>query len=241
MNTKMLATPFLVLLMIGIMQSYATNEIIIDTNKASYAPGDLVELTGKVKDSPNQVVAIEVKDTAGNTIVIRTVETDSDGNFVLKFKVPSFAKAGKLEIVSNAIVNGTKVTETKTVTANPSSSNQQPSAPQATAEKKGGGCLIATAAFGSELAPQVQILRELRDKTVLGTQSGTSFVNAFNAFYYSFSPTVADWERENPVFKEIVKTTITPLITTLSILNYVDIDSEAKMLGYGIGIILLNI
>ena len=108
-------------------------------------------------------------------------------------------------------------------------------------ESKSGGCLIATAAFGSELAPQVQYLRELRDNTVLGTQSGASFMTAFNSFYYSFSPTVADWERQNPVFKEAVKISITPLITTLSILQFVDIDSEEEMLGYGIGLILLNV
>ena len=107
--------------------------------------------------------------------------------------------------------------------------------------ESGGGCLIATATFGSEIAPQVQFLREIRDNTVLSTASGTSFMTAFNAFYYSFSPTVADLERQNPVFKELVKVTITPLLSSLSLLQYVDIDSEAEMLYYGIGIILLNI
>ena len=106
---------------------------------------------------------------------------------------------------------------------------------------EGGGCLIATAAFGSEMAPQVQFLREIRDNTVLQTQSGTSFMTAFNSFYYTFSPTVADYERENPVFKEVVKVGLTPLLTSLTILNYVDIDTEQEMLGYGIGIIMLNI
>jgi len=108
-------------------------------------------------------------------------------------------------------------------------------------EREGGGCLIATAAFGSELAPQVQFLRELRDNTVLQTTSGTTFMNGFNQFYYSFSPAVADYERENPVFKEAVKVTLTPLLTSLTLLNYVEIDSEEEMLGYGISIILLNI
>jgi hypothetical protein len=103
------------------------------------------------------------------------------------------------------------------------------------------GCLIATAAFGSELAPQVQLLREVRDNVLFSTSSGTAFMSAFNNVYYSFSPTVADWERDNPAFKEIVKTAITPMLSTLSILNYVDIDSEQQMLGYGVGIILLNI
>jgi len=104
-----------------------------------------------------------------------------------------------------------------------------------------GGCLIATATFGSELAPQVQQLRELRDNHLLQTESGKSFMKSFNNFYYSFSPYIADYERENPVFKEMVKLSITPMISSLSVLNYVDIDSEAKVLGYGISLILLNV
>uniref|UniRef100_UPI002A4E1936 CFI-box-CTERM domain-containing protein n=1 Tax=Candidatus Nitrosotenuis cloacae TaxID=1603555 RepID=UPI002A4E1936 len=106
---------------------------------------------------------------------------------------------------------------------------------------EGGGCLIATAAYGTELAPQVQQLRELRDGTLVGTSSGHAFLSGFNAFYYSFSPTVSDWERQSPLFKEVVRTALTPMLSTLSILNYVDIDSESEVLGYGIGIILMNI
>jgi len=105
----------------------------------------------------------------------------------------------------------------------------------------GGGCLIATAAFGSELSPQVQFLREIRDNTVLQTESGSAFMTGFNQFYYSFSPAIADYERENPTFKETVKLTLTPLLTSLTLLHYADIDSESEMLGYGIGVILLNI
>jgi len=104
-----------------------------------------------------------------------------------------------------------------------------------------GGCLIATASYGSELAPQVQQLRELRDNTVLQTESGSAFMVGFNQFYYSFSPMIADYERENPAFKEAVKLTITPLLTSLTLLQHADIDSEYEMLVYGIGVILLNI
>ena len=104
-----------------------------------------------------------------------------------------------------------------------------------------GGCLIATATFGTELAPQVQQLRELRDNTLLQTKSGSAFMSGFNEFYYSFSPTIADWERQNPLFKEAVKLTITPLLTSLSILNYVHMDSEDEVLGFGISVIALNI
>jgi hypothetical protein len=110
-----------------------------------------------------------------------------------------------------------------------------------TEEKKNGGCLIATATYGSELSSQVQLLREIRDNVVFSTGSGIAFMDGFNQFYYSFSPTIADWERQSPIFKEIVKATITPMLSTLPILNYVNIDSEQEMLGYGIGIILLNV
>ena len=38
----------------------------------------------------------------------------------------------------------------------------------------------------------------------------------------------------------MVKIAITPMITSLSILNYVDMDSETEVLGYGISLIILN-
>jgi len=114
--------------------------------------------------------------------------------------------------------------------------------PKTTEEQdQGGGCLIATATYGSELAPQVQQLRELRDNKLLQTESGSVFMESFNDFYYSFSPVIADYERENPYFKEAVKLAITPMISSLSILNYVDMETDAEVLGYGISLVLLNV
>lgn len=110
-----------------------------------------------------------------------------------------------------------------------------------TKSDEGGGCLIATATFGSEFAPQVQQLRELRDNTILQTKSGVSFMTSFNQFYYSFSPSIADLEREQPIFKELVKITLTPMLSSLSLLNHVEINSEQDMIGYGLSIIILNI
>ena len=102
-------------------------------------------------------------------------------------------------------------------------------------------CLIATASFGSRLSPEVQMLREIRDNQLLQTESGSAFMSAFNSVYYIFSPTIANWENKNPAFKEVVKTTITPLVISLSLLQFVDMDSEVEVLGYGISLILLNI
>jgi hypothetical protein len=75
----------------------------------------------------------------------------------------------------------------------------------------------------------------------MNTESGTAFMSTFNQFYYSFSPVIADLEREHPVFKEMVKIAITPMISSLSILNYVEMNSEESVLGYGISLIVLNL
>ena len=105
----------------------------------------------------------------------------------------------------------------------------------------GGGCLIATAAYGTEMAPQVQFLREIRDNTVLSTSSGAAFMNGFNQFYYSFSPAIADIERENPMFQEVVRAFITPMISTLSIMTLAEDGSEIEVIGLGISVIALNL
>ena len=98
-----------------------------------------------------------------------------------------------------------------------------------------GSCLIATAAFGSELAPQVQFLREFRDNTILTTTSGASFMSVFNTIYYSFSPTVADWERQNPILQETIKTALYPLlaILQLSTIPHTGESSEFSVLASG--------
>jgi len=105
--------------------------------------------------------------------------------------------------------------------------------------EEGGGCLIATATYGSELAPQIQQLRELRDNQLLQTESGTAFMNTFNDIYYSFSPVIADYERENPYFKEAVKIAITPMISTLSLME--SAETESEVLSIGLSVIALNL
>ena len=105
--------------------------------------------------------------------------------------------------------------------------------------EEGGGCLIATATYGSEMSQQVQQLRELRDNQLLQTESGTAFMGMFNDIYYSFSPIVADYERENPYFKEAVKIAITPMISSLSLME--NANSESEVLGLGLSVIALNL
>ena len=221
---------------LGISSASAQTGITVETNFDLFEQGQVVMITGNADEKS---VAIKVKDPTGILILVRSITTDSDGNFELEFKIPQTATLGNYQVVVSAIIDNMPVITTTTfeVVGKGEGVTQ---ADQVVEEKKG-GCLIATAAFGSEMAPQVQLLREIRDNTVLQTESGSAFMTGFNQFYYSFSPAIADYERENPAFKEAVKLMLTPLLTSLTLLQYADIDSESEMLGYGIGIILLNI
>ena len=105
----------------------------------------------------------------------------------------------------------------------------------------GGGCLIATATFGTELSPQVQFLREIRDSKVMSTVSGTTFMAGFNQIYYSFSPTISDAERDNPYFRELIKILISPMLATIMILQFADDYSEFDLIVLGSFVIVLNI
>jgi len=220
------------LLLLLPVASASAYEITIDTNKESYKGGDTVKLSGTVDGGvQGDFIALEIKNTKGDIIVIRTVELGSGGTYTLDFKLPKSETTQELEIVANTQINNEKVTETATVLqVSESISNSQ-----------GGGCLIATATYGSELAPQVQLLREIRDNTVLSTDSGVSFMGSFNQFYYSFSPIIADYERENPLFQEAVKLIITPMISTLSIMTLAENGNDAQVLGLGLSVIALNI
>jgi hypothetical protein len=165
-------------------------------------------------------------DTQGMTQVLtRTMSADMAGDYTLYFLKPI---PQNFQATVTAVIEDAEVVPIREI-------------PAATPPNFKGGCLIATATYGSELSPQVQTLREIRDNSLLTTQSGTGFMNSFNEFYYSFSPYIADYERENPIFREAVKVAITPMISSLSILNYVDMDSEESVLGYGISLIMLNI
>ena len=89
------------------------------------------------------------------------------------------------------------------------------------------------------MAPQVQLLREIRDNQLMNTEAGSAFMGAFNEAYYSFSPYIADMERENPMFKEAVKLGLTPMLSSLAIME--NADSESEVLGLGLSVIALNL
>ncbi|MFH0796676.1 MAG: CFI-box-CTERM domain-containing protein [Candidatus Omnitrophota bacterium] len=71
----------------------------------------------------------------------------------------------------------------------------------------GGGCFIATAAFGSYQEPHVMVLRQFRDKVLLNSDWGKTFVS----FYYRYGPIMADWLNQEKWAKPVVRTLLLPV------------------------------
>ncbi len=256
---------FLILLLLvvslGLSPAFAQTEFTLSSSADSYEPGELVAISGVTQSE--QIVSIQVKDPTGKTLLVRSITADNSGNYSLEFKIPKTATQGNYIIVASVSIDMIPIIETITVpvqdkiieTASSSTELGSTEVDDSVCgtgtimkngkcvvdESEGGGCLIATATYGSEMAPQVQQLRELRDNQLLNTESGTAFMSTFNNVYYSFSPVIADYERENPIFREMIIVGITPMISSLSILNHVEIDSEQSVLGYGISLIILNL
>lgn len=101
-----------------------------------------------------------------------------------------------------------------------------------------GGCLIATAAHGTELSDEVQNLREVRNRAY-GTWLGGA-MHAVNEAYYSFSPAVADWQRENDLLMHAVRLFITPAVASFAAIDHSEMAGEAEFVSYVAGMSALN-
>jgi len=76
-------------------------------------------------------------------------------------------------------------------------------------------CIIASVAYGSPVAPEVQFLREFRDEMAMRSFAGTQFMRVFDGFYYSFSPWLARVAVEVPTLQTLIRAFIYPLLFSL--------------------------
>lgn len=74
----------------------------------------------------------------------------------------------------------------------------------------GGGCFIATAAYGTAFEPQVMLLKRFRDLYLLTNRPGTRFVQ----LYYTYSPPIADFIRQHEALRLLVRLLLLPLLAT---------------------------
>jgi hypothetical protein len=68
-------------------------------------------------------------------------------------------------------------------------------------ETPGGGCFIATAAYGTDTAEEIDILREFRDEILLPNRLGAKFVS----IYYKTSPPIANFIYQHEVLRTLVR------------------------------------
>lgn len=78
-------------------------------------------------------------------------------------------------------------------------------------------CLVATAMYGSPFHTIVQELRRFRDHLVVETRVGSAFIQAFNSWYYGFSPFVAEAERESEPLRMGIRAALLPMLVALAI------------------------
>ena len=106
-------------------------------------------------------------------------------------------------------------------------------------QQDGGGCLVATATFGTEMSSQVQSLREIRDDTLMSSIPGNSFMINFNKIYYHISPVIVDVQRTSPIINDVFAVLLYPGLNLLHLIEYA--DSDIMILGLGILVIILGI
>ena len=76
----------------------------------------------------------------------------------------------------------------------------------------GGGCFVATAAYGSALEPEVMALRRFRDRHLVTNAPGRSFV----ALYYRYSPAAAEVIARHPSLRFAARVALTPVVLTVN-------------------------
>lgn len=86
-----------------------------------------------------------------------------------------------------------------------------PPPPTSSSSGSSSGCFIATAAYGSYLHPQVQLLRHFRDEYLQTNAPGRAFV----AFYYRFSPPLADFIARHTVLRSLTRLALTPVVVAV--------------------------
>ena len=205
----------------------ATNFVFTIRDSYTDSPMRLSDYTFVIIQNNEEIYRTSGNAAVGGDYEKFTFAKDQTGPTVIKFE--NIRNTGQETEFALVVVPGSEIkvsSDEQKITENKS-------------EENGGGCLIATAAYGSEMAPQVQLLREIRDNQLLNTETGSAFMNTFNDVYYSFSPTIADMERESPLFKELVKISLTPMLSLLSIMQ--NANSESEVISLGLSVIALNL
>ena len=218
------------MLLLPLAASQPSLSISVGTDQPQYTTGAIVHISGRVLNderSPVEgaTVSIQVNDAQNTPAHVNLVYSDQFGNYSDSFGLSSSAPQGKYTIfasVSKAGLNGTQTQTQFSVVAQIATSTEQSSS-TTSQQQPNSKCLIATATYGSEIAPEVVMLRHFRDSRVLQTKAGREFMLAFNTFYYTFSPITAEFISSHANVRPAMKTALYPLILILA--GAIQVDS----------------
>ena len=166
---------------------YEGNTVMLDASNSYDPDGTIASYFWEQQPGGSPVIL-------SDSTVVKPTFTASDvglGGETLTFKV-TVTDADALESIDITKVN-VSVSSGKTVVAT---------------DGGGGGCFIATAAYGSLMEPHVKILRDFRDRFLLGNTLGDSFVR----LYYTYSPPIADFIAEHDILKSMVRISLLPIV-----------------------------
>lgn len=220
------------LVLIPPVLSQTALSVTASTNKTQYSTGETVSISGAVHDSQSTAlsgvtVSIQVNGPGNKLVHVQLVYSDQSGGYSDSFLLPAASDAGQYTVFISATKSGYNNGQVQTqfsvsISSTTTSTSQTTStSSSSTATVPLPKCLIATAAYGSELAPEVTLLRNFRDQEILRTSAGDSFMQVFNAFYYSFSPQVASYISTNNDLRTVTRIILSPLVGILYLSNIV--------------------
>lgn len=195
----------IVRILLEITSTWSTATLISAVQSTSTATSSVTISTGTLTVSTKPL-------TSAVTTITATVTFVTAASFTMTVTQPVST------VTTTQTASTVTVTATSTVTTTTSPSR---------------ACIIAQAAYGSELAPQVQTLRSVRDNQVMNTFVGSQFMRVFNRFYYSFSPQVAEVVASNRLLADMTRTVLTPMIQILTIVRG---QTEVELLVSGLAV-----
>jgi len=215
---------FVAILILEFSQSAAAQQplaVTVQVDSAQKRPGDSVVINGRVTAggvaASGALVGVTVNGPDGNPIVVRSVTTSPNGSYRLEpFLLSNSAAGGTYVVTASANFQGQTASGSTSFTI-----------PAGSAPRR---CLVATAAFGSELSPPVRLLRELRDAELMSSNIGSQFISVFNEWYYSFSPPLSAAIGQDYLLQVSSRALLYPLIGILAVVR-ASFEALAPFLG----------
>lgn len=196
-----------------------SDTLTVSVESASNKPPVIVSIVGTMSQNGSEVIlTFNVSASDPNGVIVR-FDWDFDGNGTIDASTATapatytYAEPGtytpSVTIVDDqgGVAKGvtTVTVEEPTATTVPMTETLVSQSPGGAS---GGGCFIATAAFGSYLEPEVMVLREFRDNMLLTNRPGKAFVS----LYYRFSPPVAGFIARHESLRTAARAVLTPVV-----------------------------